>query len=348
VSEPGTGIAWHGRPGAPRPDADTLARVAELAPAYAATAVQNVLREFPNDLRYVLRGPQPVPLPRELHPAFFGSFDWHSCVEMHWVLVRLHRLAAISADALDVLDAHLAPEPLRVEAAFLADNPGFSRPYGLGWALMLAEEAALAGERAHGWAEALRPLAAQVEASLRSWLPNATYPIRSGGHFNGAFGLRLALPWAQRRAAAGDGALLAELLRAAERWFLADRDYPAGWEPSGADFLSPALCEAELMVDIAGTDWLAGFLPEFPETLLRPVTVTDDNDGQLAHLHGLNLSRAWAWRRLASALPAGDPRASVARDAARRHAEAGMPYATGGDYMVEHWLAAYALLQLTG
>jgi Protein of unknown function (DUF2891) len=227
VSEPGAGIAWHGRPGPPQPDADALARVAELAPAYAVTAVENV-------------------------------------------------------------------------------------------------------------------------TNLLSWLPNATYPIRSGAHFNGAFGLRLALPWAQRRAAAGDGALLAEILRAAERWFLADRDYPAAWEPSGADFLSPALCEAELMVDIAGPDWLAGFLPTFPETLLQPVTVTDDSDGQLAHLHGLNLSRAWAWRRLAAALPAGDPRGPVARSAAHRHAEAGMPYATGGDYMVEHWLAAYALLQLTG
>ena len=157
------------------------------------------------------------------------------------------------------------------------------------------------------------------------WLPNATYPIRSGGHFNGAFGLRLALPWAQRRAAAGHGALLAEILRAAERWFLADRDYPAAWEPSGADFLSPALCEAELMVDIAGPDWLAGFLPAFPDTLLQPVTVTDDSDGQLAHLHGLNLSRAWAWRRLAAALPAGDPRVPVAagrRPPARRGRDA--------------------------
>ena len=347
MSEPGAGIAWHGRPGPSSPGAEAMARVAELAPAYAVTAVENVLREFPNDLRYVLRGPEPVPMPRELHPAFFGSFDWHSCVEMHWVLVRLHRLASIPAEALAVLDAHLAPEPLLAETAFLAANPGFSRPYGLGWALMLAEEAALAGERATGWAEALRPLAAQVAANLLSWLPNATYPIRSGGHVNGAFGLRLALPWAQRRAAGGDGALLAEILRAAERWFLADRDYPAAWEPSGADFLSPALCEAELMVDIAGPDWLAGFLPAFPQTLLEPVTVTDDSDGQLAHLHGLNLSRAWAWRRLAAALPTGDPRVPVAREAARRHAEAGMPHATGGDYMVEHWLAAYALLQLT-
>ena len=160
MSGPGAGIAWHGRPGPPRPDAGALALVAELAPAYAATAVENVLREFPNDLRYVLRGPEPVPMPRELHPAFFGSFDWHSCVEMHWVLVRLHRLASIPPEALAVLDAHLATEPLRVETAFLAANPGFSRPYGLGWALMLAEEAALAGDRARDWAAALRPLAA--------------------------------------------------------------------------------------------------------------------------------------------------------------------------------------------
>ena len=328
-------------------DTDRAATLAAAAPRYAAVAVANVRREYPNDLRLVLRGPGPVPAPRELHPAFYGSFDWHSCVEMHWLLVRLHRLTGVPADALAVLDEHLSPAALTVERDFLAAHRGFSRPYGLGWVLMLAEEAALAGPRAAGWLGALRPLAGQVTANLLAWLPDATYPIRQGAHLNTAFGLRLAMPWARRRAAEGDGALLAELLRTAERWYLADRDYPASWEPDGADFLSPALCEAELMVELAGADWLAGFLPVLPETLLAPVAVTDDSDGQLAHLHGLNLSRAWAWTRLADALPAGDARVEVMREAARVHAAAGLPHATGGDYMVEHWLAVYAVLHLT-
>ena len=321
---------------------------ADVAAEYAAVAVANVRREYPHDLRILLTGPTELPPPRQLHPAFYGSLDWHSCVEMHWVLVRLHRLATVPPEALDVLDEHLGPEPLAVEARFLAEQRAFSRPYGLGWALMLAEEAATAGPRAAGWAAALRPLAAQATANLLGWLPKAEHPVRHGVHGNGAFGLRLALPWARRRAADGDGALLAEILRAVERWFLADRDYAGGWEPSGADFLSPALVEAELMVELAGPQWLAGFLPEFPAALLEPVTVTDDSDGQLAHLHGLNLSRAWAWRRIAAALPAGDPRLPIALAAAERHAAAGLPYASGGDYMVEHWLVAYALLYLTG
>lgn len=320
----------------------------EVAAGYAAVAVANVRREYPNDLRLVLQGPGPVPAPRELHPAFYGSFDWHSCVEMHWMLVRLHRLTGVGDDALAVLDEHLSPEALTVERDFLASRPGFSRPYGLGWALMLAEEAALAGDRARGWASALRPLAQQVSVSLRAWLPNATYPIRQGAHFNTAFGLRLALPWARRRAAEGDGALLAEILRAAERWYLSDRDYPAAWEPDGADFLSPALCEAELMVELAGPDWLDGFLPSLPPSLLTPVTVTDHSDGQIAHLHGLNLSRAWALTRLGTALPDDDPRVPVMRSAASAHAAAGLPHAGAGtDYMVEHWLAVYAVLYLT-
>ena len=322
--------------------------LAGLAGGYAAVAVANVRREYPNDLRLVLTGPGPVPAPRELHPAFYGSFDWHSCVEMHWLLVRLHRLNGVPADALAVLDEHLAPGPLTAERDFLTTRPGFARPYGLGWLLMLAEEAALAGPRGAGWLAALRPPAQQAAANLLAWLPAATYPIRQGAHTNTAFGLRLALPWARRRAAEGDGALLAGILRAAERWYLADRDYPAGWEPDGADFLSPALCEAELMVELAGPDWLAGFLPRLPAALLTPVRVTDDSDGQLAHLHGLNLSRAWAWRRLAAALPTDDPRVPTMRAAAESHAAAGLPHAGAGtDYMVEHWLAAYAVLYLT-
>lgn len=321
--------------------------LARVAAGYAAVAVGNVRREYPHDLRVLLTGPGAVPAPRELHPAFFGSFDWHSCVEMHWLLVRLHRLTGVPDDALAALDEHLSAPALAVEREFLAAHRGFSRPYGLGWVLMLAEEAALAGPRAAGWLAALRPLARQVTDNLLAWLPKAEHPIRQGAHANTAFGLRLALPWARRRAAEGDGALLAEVLRAAERWYLADRDYPAGWEPDGADFLSPALCEAELMVELAGPEWLAGFLPELPTALLEPVSVTDDSDGQLAHLHGLNLSRAWAWTRLAGALPPDDPRVGPMREAARVHAAAGLPHTTGGDYLVEHWLAVYAVLLLT-
>jgi Protein of unknown function (DUF2891) len=174
-------------------------------------------------------------------------------------------------------------------------------------------------------------------------------------HANSAFGLGRALPYALDRSAAGDGRLAAAITEAASQWFGADRDYPAGWEPSGSDFLSPALTEAELMTQLRPADqfadWLTGFLPDLvssqPTAIFRVATVSDSSDGQIAHLHGLNASRAWCWRRIADSLPAGDKRIPVALDAAAVHAEASLPHVVGDDYMVEHWLAAYAVLLLT-
>jgi Protein of unknown function (DUF2891) len=334
-------------------DEERSAVLVERAAGYAAVALRTVRQEYPHDLRLLLTGPTEVPPPRRLHPAFYGNFDWHSCVEMHWALLRLLRAApdALPGDAWQVLDEHLSAEAIAIETAFLAEHPAFSRPYGQGWALMLAEEAAR-GPQPLPWAAAVEPLADQISRSLAAWLPKGTYPVRHGVHVNSAFGLRLALPWARRRAATGDPALLAAVRDAARRWFARDADYPGGWEPSGSDFLSPALTEAELMVELAGPDWLDSFLPRLadgaPAALLTPAIVSDSSDSQIAHLHGLNLSRAWAWRRLAEALPAGDPRVPVALDAARRHAAAGLPHVIGSDYMVEHWLVPYALLHLTG
>ncbi len=334
----------------------------ERAGGYARVALDNVQREFPHDLRYLVTGPEDRPgRPRELHPAFYGSLDWHSCVEMHWVLVRLLRLApdrVPGAEARAVLDRHLSESALAVEAAFVADpdNRMFERPYGWGWALTLTEEAAgwddPDGRR---WEANLSGLATVLADRFVEWLPRATYSSRYGVHPNSAFGLSRALPWARRRAAAGDGRLLGAITEAAQRWYADDADYPGGWEPSGADFLSPALVEAELMAQLLEPaefpGWLDRFLPGIaagePAALFRPAVVSDDTDGQIAHLHGLNLCRAWAWRRLAAALPDNDGRREPMVAAARRHAESALDQATGSDYMVEHWLAAYALLYLS-
>ena len=181
-------------------------------------------------------------------------------------------------------------------------------------------------------------------------MPKATYPVRTGLHANSAFGLSRALPYARMRAPE----LAAAIESAAQRWYAADAGYPGGWEPSGHDFLSPALAEAELMAclrseqEFAG--WLGAFLPGLaagaPPSLFTPAIVSDTADGQIAHLHGLNLSRAWCWRRLAEALPADDARIPVCLAAARQHAEASLPHVTTDDYMVTHWLAAYAVLLL--
>ena len=330
-----------------------------IASVYADVILESVRQEYPNDLRHTMMGPDDRPTPRQLHPAFYGCFDWHSCVEMHWALVCLLRLIP---DALDqktaraTLTEHLTPQALNQEATYLQSHRGFKRPYGWGWALMLAND--LEGwedAQARVWAGAMQPLAQTISNLLLAWLPKATYPSRDGMHGNTAFGLARSLPWARRVASRGDARLLEAITEAATRWYGDDRNYPAGWEPSGADFLSPALAEAELMCETLGVasfpPWLEHFLPELsearPRSLFEPVTVSDETDSQIAHLHGLNLHRAFTWRRLSQVLPTGDVRTPILRQAAATHAAASLPAVIGTDYMVEHWLACYAVLYLT-
>lgn len=330
-----------------------------VAATYADVILTAVRQEYPNDLRHPMMGPDDRPTPRQLHPAFYGCYDWHSCVEMHWALIRLLRLVPTALDqvaARATLAAHLTPQALHQEAAYLQAHRSFKRPYGWGWALMLAHEVNdWEDADARMWADALQPLAQTITDLLLAWLPKATYPSRDGMHGNTAFGLARSLPWARHLARHGDGRLLAAITEAATRWYRNDQNYPASWEPSGADFLSPALAEAELMCEVLDSDtfpaWLAQFLPELaagsPQSLFEPAIVSDETDGQIAHLHGLNLYRAFAWRRLSHALPERDVRVALLEQAAATHAAASLPAVTGTDYMVEHWLASYAVLYLS-
>ena len=335
-----------------------LDRLRPEAGGYAAQALDNIAREFPSHVSMLLTGPGEFPArPRDRTPVFYGSLDWHSCVEMHWVLVRLLKVAADAIPAAQVravLDGQLTEAGLRVEAEFMRTKGGFERPYGWGWALALAYELATWPEDSDAprWAAAMEPLASVLTENFLGWLPKATYPVRSGLHANSSFGLSLALPFACCLAASGQPSLAAAIKDTACRWYVTDAAYPAAWEPSGHDFLSPALAEAELMARLlpAGefAPWLAAFLPGLadgaPASLFTPAVVSDSSDGQIAHLHGLNLSRAWCFRRLAETLPPGDPRIPACTEASRRHAEASLPHVTGDDYMVTHWLAAYAVL----
>lgn len=332
--------------------------LADVADQYARIALANIAREFPAGVVHRMTGPGDFPRPRERNPAFYGSYDWHSCVEMHWLLVRLLRVAGDHVPQRAIraaLNEHLARGPLAAEARFMANpvNAAGQRPYGWGWALTLAHEVGLLGDAdATSWAANLAPLAEAIRRNFLTWLAKSPYPVRYGVHPNSAFGVSRALPYATAR----DPALAEALRAAALRWFVDDADYPGGWEPSGHDFLSPALAEAELMAQLLDTAefsrWLTGFLPGLaegePASLFTPAHVADSSDGQTAHLHGLNLSRAWCWRRLADVLGPDDPRTALMRDAAKQHAEAAFPHVAGDDYMVEHWLACYALLYLTG
>ena len=332
--------------------------LAERAEGYLRAALGCVTKEYPHHPWFTATGPESYRTHREYHPAFYGSFDWHSCVEMHWAIVRLLRRfpdLPSAGDARRTLDARLTPGHLETEVAFFRSNPGFERPYGWGWLLTLHHELATWDAADGGrWAAAVAPLADLLASHLLDWMPKLTYPQRTGLHPNTAFGVSRALDHAGWRADRGDGALRDAIALAADQWFGRDADYPAHYEPSGADFLSPALCEAELMARLLPPDafpgWLGRFLPGIaagsPAALFHPATVSDSTDGQIAHLHGLNLSRAWGFVRLAGHLPAGDARADPLLAAAERHAAAALPHVVGGDYMTEHWLAAYATLLL--
>lgn len=328
------------------------ALTAEIASKFAGLALGHVAREYPNKLDHVMAGLEDAVGPRELHPIFFGSYDWHSCVHGYWLLATLRRRhpEIPEAAAIDVVFADaFTPEKIEVERAYL-DRPGalgFERPYG--WAWLLKLQAELLAHDAP-WAERMAPLAGAFANRFREFLPRATYPIRTGVHSSTAFALALAHDYGL---AAGDEPLTALLRDKARAWYGADRDCQA-WEPSGDDFLSPALMEAEClrrMLDPpAFRTWFAAFLPDaamsLPATLFAPATVSDRTDGKIAHLDGLNLSRAWCWRSIAAALASTDPVRAVAHDAAERHLAASRPH-VAGDYMGEHWLASFALLALT-
>jgi len=319
----------------------------EVANRFAEIALGHVAKEFPHKLDHVLEGPEDALPPRDLHPIFFGSFDWHSCVHGYWLLLRTLRLfpempAAPKVQAL--LDEMLVAEKVAGELAYLdrAYTGGFERPYGWAWLLALHAEA----QRHEGlWAETLAPLAAAFADRFKIYLPKLTYPIRVGTHFNTAFAMILALEWAE----AHDPALVALIGERSVAYYGGDRDCPA-WEPGGDEFLSSALTEALCVRRSrpeAFRDWFAGFLPFLaegrPKSLFEPAFVSDRSDGKIVHLDGTNLSRAWCWRGIADAL---DPDlAHIARRAADVHLDASLPH-VAGDYMGEHWLATFALLAL--
>jgi hypothetical protein len=333
-----------------------------LTPATAArlagVALANLRIEYPTKQDHVIGSPADVRSSRELHPAFHGSFDWHSCVHMHWSLARLRRLVPALPERAEIgrlFDERFTPEAIEAECAYLARplSASFERPYGWAWLLELVRELRADDDpHARGWARALAPLAEAFVARWLAWLPRAHYPVRYGMHANSAFGLAFAIDYAR---AAGEEALASACEARALAWFGADIDAPAAWEPSGADFLSPALMEADLMRRVLPHDrfgaWLSRFLPRLerrePPTLFTPAAVTDRSDPQIVHLDGLNLSRAWCMRGVANALVPGDPRVDALREGAARHLAAGWAGIDSVDFMGTHWLASFALLAMS-
>ena len=334
---------------------------AEPAPSdrLAALALGCVHREYPNKIAHVLSGDDDVGPPRVLTPAFYGCFDWHSAVHGHWLLARLARTepeSSFAAPARAALSRTLTEANVAGEVRYLEGEgrATFERPYGLAWLLQLgAELREWRDPRAEAWSRALSPLERAAVGRLSAWLPKLSRPVRVGEHDQTAFALGLALDWAR---VARDDAFARLVESRARDFYLGDRDCPIRYEPSGQDFLSPCLAEADLMrrllAPVPFAAWLGGFLPGIPldgsPSWLEPAIVTDPGDGKLAHLDGLNLSRAWMLQGIAAGLPADDPRAAALLAASAAHREAGLRAVTGERYEGGHWLGTFGVYLTTG
>jgi hypothetical protein len=332
-------------------DAATAERLANLALAC-------IHREYPNKTgHHILTSDRDARPPRELTPAFYGCFDWHSAVHGHWMLVRLARLfpdAGFAPLARVVLAKNLTPENLLREAEYMQAEAraSFERPYGLAWLLQLsAELAEWQDSDAEKWSAALQPPVDIAVRRLESWLPKLSHPVRSGEHSQSAFSLSLMLDFARATGRRQFQELLESTIR---RFYLRDRDCPLAYEPSGEDFLSPCLAEADLARRILAAPefaaWLDGFVLSIPRDgspWLEPVQPLDPTDAKLGHLDGLNLSRAWMLTGIRGALPAGDPRIASLQKTAEQHADAGLAAVTSEHYEGAHWLGTFAVYLLT-
>jgi hypothetical protein len=336
---------------------------AAAADRFARLALACVGKEYPNKISHVLNSDADVAPPRKLTPAFCGCYDWHSSVHGHWLLVRLLRTfpdASFAVAAREALKKSLTAENLKRETAYLrgAGRASFERPYGLSWLFQLcAELREWDDPQAREMSANLRPLEEAAVERLQTWLPKLSHPVRIGEHDQTAFGLGLMLDYAR---SVGNDAFAKLVSDSARKFFLADKNCPLDYEPSGEDFLSPSLGEADVMRRVLPpgefAEWLKGFMPQIPTTPRQseaattwlPVTLSPDpSDPKLAHLDGLNLSRAWMLEGIISALPTDDPRRPALQTAADAHRRVGLAAVTGEHYEGGHWLGSFAVYLTT-
>ena len=328
------------------------------ASRFAGLALKCLHQEYPNHISHTLDSAADARPPHELTPAFYGCLDWHSDVHGHWLLVRLLRLfpdAPFAARARLELARSFTSQNIAAEVAYLKpkDRASFERPYGLAWLLQLAAELRQWNDpQARQWSATLQPLEHESARHLKSWIPELHYPIRIGEHDQTAFSFGLIWDWA---GVAGDQDMRRILADAARRFYLPDRSCPLRYEPSGEDFLSPCLAEADFVRRVLGPDafgkWLTTFLPTLRTAradFLTPAVVTDRSDPKLAHIDGLNLSRAWMLEGIAHGLPAHDARIPLLLSDAARHRQASLTAVTGQYYEGGHWLGTFAVYLTSG
>jgi hypothetical protein len=341
-----------------RKSQDTPMFDVKAAERFANLALACVHKEYPNHISHTLNSDSDVAPPRKLTPAFYGCYDWHSSVHGHWLLVRLVRTfpdASFVPAARDALRQSLTADNLAQEAAYLRGQgrASFERPYGLAWLLQLAAELREWDDpQAKEMAANLRPLEQIVVERLSAWLPKLANPVRIGEHDQTAFGLGLVLDYAR---GVGDEKFAGLLVAKATHFYFKDKNCPLAYEPSGEDFLSPCLGEADLMRRVLPNrefaTWLTGFMPQISTSAdtvwLQPVVSPDPSDPKLAHLDGLNLSRAWMLKGIAAALPEKDKRQASIEVAAEAHEQAGLAAVTGEHYEGGHWLGSFAVYLVT-
>ncbi len=324
---------------------------------FAKLALECVGKEYPNKISHTMQRDEDARPPRKLTPAFYGCFDWHSAVHGHWLLARLAKLhprASFANEARAALGRSLTPENIAGEVAYLTDvdREGFERPYGLAWLLQLALELGdWPEEEPRLWSKTLQPLEDIAAERLLAYFARLGLPARVGEHSQTAFALGLTLDWAKARRPAA----LAALSDQAKKFYLADFGWRLAFEPSGQDFLSPGLAEADVMRRVLApaefSAWLTRFLPEIP-TESRPgwwpVGVpADRKDGKFAHLDGLNLARAWMLEGVLAGLPESDGRRPALMESFREHRDAGLAAVTGEHYAGGHWLGTFAVYLVT-
>ncbi len=327
------------------------AHAAEQVEQFMQLALDCVHREYPNKVVHILDSDEDVAAPRVLYPVFYGCYDWHSAVHGHWLLVRLLRLnpeSPLTGQARAALNRSFSAQGIAQEVNYLRGDKTFERPYGTAWLLQLASELhEWRDVDAERWLETLRPLEAAAVDQYLAWLPKLVYPIRIGTHNQTAFAFALALDWAR---IAGHAELQSLLEAKIHTFYLGDKACPLSYEPSGEDFLSPCLMEADLMGRVisgdAYADCLSAFLPQIPQDggadWLTPGVVLDPTDGKLVHLDGVNLSRAWNLQAIAEALPSSDRRRAALLAAAVTHRDSGLAAISAEHYEGGHWLASFA------
>ena len=325
---------------------------------FARLALDCVHQEYPNKIAHTMAGDADLAPPRELTPAFYGCFDWHSSVHAHWLLARLaHKYPDedFVTEARAALDKSLTAINIEAEARYVngEGRETFERPYGLAWLLQLtAELREWDDPDARRWSTALEPLEAVAAKRIADWLPKLTYPIRTGEHSQTAFAFGLILDWAR---VAGNTQLEELLENRSLTLYQSDQNCPLTYEPGGQDFLSPCLAEADLIRRILPSkefaNWLSEFLPSIPQAAstdwLPIAQVSDRSDGKIAHLDGLNLSRAWMLEGIADALPEGDKRIEAINATAKSHRDAALAAVTGEHYEGGHWLGSFAVYLVT-